>query len=374
MTGPEPAATARSRPPPDAPRGIGIWLRTNLFATPLDALVTLACAWLVWELASGLADWMIFDAVINASSRAECARIDDGACWAVVAARFDQFVYGFYPESERWRTHLAFLLVCVAAAPVLYDRLPARRVLLRLSLACPFIVGWLIHGGAFGLPAVETRLYGGFLLTLIIGVTCIAASLPIGIALALGRRSDLFAIRILSIAFIEFTRGVPLLALLFVASTMLNYFLPPGTGFDLLVRVLIVVSLFASAYVAEVVRGGLQTVPAGQVEAAQALGLSWFQTTRFVVLPQALRVALPGLVNVFIGVYKDTTLVVIIGLLDPLGISRAAASDPVWNGLSTELYLFVALFFFASCFAMSRYSMWLERRLGTERQAPPGPR
>lgn len=357
--------TIPDRPPPQAANGPVAWIRANLFASPFDALLTVGTLWLLYEFVAAAAGWLVFDAVTDARSRAECAAAGTGACWAVIGARLDQFAFGFYPETERWRPMLAFVLLFPALAPVLFHRVPGRRLLLLWSGAYPFVAGWLIHGGV-GLPVVETRLYGGFLLTLIIGVTGIAASLPLGIALALGRRSAMPTIRAACIAFIEFTRGVPLIALLFVASTMLNYFLPPGASFDLLVRVLIMVSLFAAAHVAEVVRGGLQAIPAGQYEAAAALGLSWRQTTQTVVLPQALRISIPGLVNVFIGLYKNSTLVVIIGLLDPLGIARAAASDPVWNGLSTELYLFVALFFFVSCLAMSRYSAWLERRLATD--------
>ena len=192
------------------------------------------------------------------------------------------------------------------------------------------------------------------MLTLVIGVTGIAFSLPIGIVLALGRISKLPIIHISAVSFIEFIRGVPLITLLFVASTMLNYFLPPGSSFDLLLRVLIMVTLFASGYMAEVIRGGLQAIPSGQVEAADALGLKYWSAMRLVVLPQALKISIPGIVNTFIGLYKDTTLVIIIGLLDPLGIGRASVADPKWAGLSTELYVFVAVFFFISCFSMSR--------------------
>jgi general L-amino acid transport system permease protein len=351
-----------ARPPPRRARGPVAWARTNLFATPFDAALTLLILWGLYAFASEAGGWLLFDAVIDADSRAACAARAGGACWAVIAARFDQFAFGFYPASERWRPVLAFVLLVPALAPVLARKLPCRRPLLAFSCLYPFLAGWLIHGGP-GLPEVETKLYGGFLLTLVIGVTGIAASLPLGIALALGRRSRLPALRLLSAGFVEFARGVPLIALLFVASTMLNYFLPPGTSFDLLVRVLIMVSLFAAAYIAEVVRGGLQSVPRGQEEAAAALGLTRRQTLQYVVLPQALRVSIPGIVNVFIGLFKDSTLVIVIGLLDPLGIARAADADPKWNGLATELYLFVALFFFVCCFAMSRYSMRLERRL-----------
>lgn len=348
-------------PPPGSAGAIG-WVRANLFSTPFNALLTVAGLWLLYLFCAATIDWFVLDAVIDAGSRAECRAKGDGACWAVIAVRIDQFAYGFYPDSERWRPNLAFVLLFAALAPILFDRLPGRRRLLWFSAAYPFVAGWLIHGGP-GLPIVETRLYGGFLLTLIIGVTGIAASLPLGILLALGRQSELLVIRTISIAFIEFARGVPLITLLFVASTMLNYFLPPGTSFDLLVRVLIMVSLFAAAYIAEVVRGGLQAIPQGQIEAADALGLGYWRKTRLITLPQALRISIPGIVNIFIGLYKDSTLVVIIGLLDPLGITRAILADAKWTGLSNEVYLFAALFFFASCFSMSRYSLWLERRL-----------
>ena len=219
--------------------------------------------------------------------------------------------------------------------------------------------------GGFGLNPVETDQFGGFMLTLIIGVTGISFSLPIGIALALGRTSDLPAVRILCVLFIEFIRGVPLIALLFVASTMLNYFLPPGTTFDLLMRVLIMVTLFSAAYIAEVVRGGLQGIPSGQFEAADSLGLSYWKAQRLIILPQALKISIPGIVNTFIGLYKDTTLVLIIGMLDPLGIGRASLADAEWAGLAREVYLFIAIFFFLCCFGMSRYSLYLERKLHT---------
>lgn len=359
-------------PPPVASAGILGWLRANLFSSAFSSALTIVTLWLLYLLISGIADWTVFDSVVSANSRTACRAIDSGACWAVVTTRLDQFAYGFYPADARWRPNLAFVLLFVALAPILFFGLPGRRKLIWFSAVYPFLAGWLIHGG-FGLPVVETGLYGGFMLTLIIGVTGISASLPLGILLALGRQSRLVAVRLICTMFIEFARGVPLITLLFVASTMLNYFLPPGTSFDLLVRVLIMVSLFAAAYLAEAVRGGLQAIPRGQYEAAEALGLSWWATTRKITLPQALKISIPGIVNVFVGLYKDSTLVVIIGLLDPLGIARAVLADAKWNGLATETYLFVALFFFLSCFAMSRYSLWLERRLasGQDRETAP---
>ena len=217
----------------------------------------------------------------------------------------------------------------------------------------------------YGLEWVDTDRFGGFMLTLVIGVTGIVCSLPLGILLALGRQSNLHFIRWVCTGFIEFMRGVPLITLLFVASTMLNYFLPPGTTFDLLLRVLIMVSLFSAAYIAEVVRGGLQAIPKGQREAADAMGLKYWASMRLVVLPQALKISIPGIVNSFIGLFKDTVLVVIIGLLDPLGIGRASLSDIKWQGLSTEVYVFIAIFFFICCFSMSRYSIYLEDKLHT---------
>ena len=292
------------------------------------------------------------------------AEPEGAACWAFVQRRLELFTYGFYPVELRWRPNLAFLMLIVALVPVLYDKTPYRKYGMMYSAAFPLIAGWLLVGG-FGLTPVATDQIGGILLTLVIGVTGIAFSLPIGILLALGRQSRMPVMRILCVTFIEFIRGVPLIALLFVASTMLNYFLPPGTTFDLLMRVLIMVTLFSAAYVAEVVRGGLQAVAKGQHEAADAIGLTYWKTQRLIVLPQALKISIPGIVNTFIGLFKDTTLVLIIGMLDPLGIGKAALADASWSGLAREVYLFVALFFFICCFAMSRYSLYLERKLHT---------
>ena len=350
-------------PPPGSTGAIG-WARANLFSSAFNAVLTFVAVWLIYEFVAAAADWFVFDAVVDADSRTACRDRGAGACWAVIGARIDQFVYGFYPESERWRPILAFVLLFPALAPILFDRTPYRRQMTWFSLAYPAIAAWLIYGG-LGLTVVPTDTYGGFLLTMILGVTGIVASLPVGIVLALGRQSRLLAVRVICTVFIEVFRGVPLITLLFVASTMLNYFLPPGTSFNLLVRVLIMVSIFAAAYIAEAVRGGLQAIPKGQYEAADALGLSYWKTTWLITLPQALKISIPGIVNVFIGLYKDSTLVVIIGLLDPLGVTRAILADAKWNGLSNETYLFIALFFFISCLAMSRYSLWLEKRLST---------
>lgn len=352
-------------PPPPSEVGVWHWLRENLFYGWLNAILTILSILLLVWLLPGFIEWALLDAVWNAGSLQECREKGDGACWAVIRVRWLQLLYGFYPTDQLWRPNLAFILMFVALAPVLFDfgklRLPA----LAFTLVYPIVAFWLIWGGFFGLEEVRSARLGGFLLALVIGVTGIAASLPLGILLALGRQSNMFFIKTVCVGFIEFIRGVPLIALLFIASTMLNYFLPPGTEFDLLLRVLIMVTLFSSAYIAEVVRGGLQAVAKGQYEAADSMGLTYWQSMRLIVLPQALKISIPGIVNTFIGLYKDTTLVIIIGLLDVLGVMKSALADPKWNGLAIEVYIYTAVFFFISCFAMSRYSLYLEKKLHT---------
>ena len=353
-------------PPPAGTVGVYGWIKTNLFSSISNSLLTILSIFLLYYLIDGIIGWFFLDAVFDADSKIECRKINDGACWAVITRRVGQFVYGFYPEAERWRIDISFLTMFIAFAPLLYPDLPKRKWLLWFSGIYPIMAFILINGGILGLSKIEYNLFGGFMLTVILGVSGIVCSLPIGILLALGRQSKLTVVRTLSVCFIEFMRGVPLITLLFVASSMLNYFMPPGTNFSILVRVIIMFTFFSAAYIAEVIRGGIQAIPKGQYEAADALGMNYWQKTRFITLPQALKISIPGIVNTFIGLYKDTTLVVVIGLLDPLGIGRAALADTKWNGLSTETYLFVALFFFVSCFAMSRYSLWLENKLNTD--------
>lgn len=351
-----------SLPPPLSEMGVIGWLRKNMFSSVSNTVLTIiAVAFAAWVI-QGVYSWAFANATLHAEDRNGCAA--GGACWALIDARFSQFIYGFYPAELRWRPNLAAVLLVVAIAPLLFPELPRRRQFMWFSLAYPVIAFFLLVGG-LGLEPVETGKFGGMLLTLIIGVTGIGASLPIGIALALGRQSDMLFIRALSTGFIEFIRGVPLITLLFVASTLLNFFLPPGTSFDILLRVLIMVTLFSSAYIAEVIRGGLQAIPKGQMEAAESLGLGYWQAMYLIVLPQALKISIPGIVNSFIALFKDTTLVSIIGLLDPIGMGRAALADSKWQGLSTEVYVFVAILFFIFTFGMSRYSLWLEKRLET---------
>ncbi len=355
-------------PPPRRTTGVLGWVRMNLLSSPLNVALTLLSIWLLWIILPPSIHWLFTGAIWTAVDRKECwALMDtprDGACWAFIRGSFELFVYGWYPEPERWRVNLTFVLFIAAIVGGLRENIPGKKYWLIFAAAYPFIAAWLLLGG-FGLEPVGTNKLGGILLTLVVAVTGISFSLPLGIALALGRRSNLPALRAVCVIFIEFIRGVPLITLLFVASTMLTYFLPPGSTFDLLMRVLIMVTLFASAYIAEVVRGGLQGLASGQYEAADALGLSYWKAHRLVILPQALKISIPGMVNTFIGSYKDSTLVLIIGMMDILGLGRARLNDPDWLGLAPELYIFIALFFFISCFAMSRYSLNLEKKLQT---------
>ena len=355
-------------PPPRRTTGVLGWVRMNLLSSPLNVALTLLSIWLLWTILPPSIHWLFTGAVWTAADRKECWSLmdapRDGACWAFIRGSFELFVYGWYPEPERWRVNLTFILFIAAIVGGLRENIPGKKYWLIFAAAYPFIAAWLLLGG-FGLEPVGTNKLGGILLTLVVAVTGISFSLPLGIALALGRRSNLPALRAVCVIFIEFIRGVPLITLLFVASTMLTYFLPPGSTFDLLMRVLIMVTLFASAYIAEVVRGGLQGLSSGQYEAADALGLSYWKAHRLVILPQALKISIPGIVNTFIGSYKDSTLVLIIGMMDILGLGRARLNDPDWLGLAPELYIFIALFFFISCFAMSRYSLNLEKKLQT---------
>jgi len=294
----------------------------------------------------------------------------DGACWVVVKERINQFIFGFYPHDQQWRPIVFFVLLVVAMAPILVPGLPYRRQLAWFTVAFPVLAAILLYGmPTFGLEVVATPLWGGLLLTTIIGVTGIVGSLPIGIVLALGRRSEMPILRVLCIAFIEAIRGVPLITILFVASTMLPLFVPQEIDLDKVIRALIMVTLFASAYMAEVIRGGLQAIPRGQYEAAAAMGLGYWQTTRLIIMPQALRITVPGIVNTFIGLFKDTSLVSIIGLYDLLLSVRTAVRDGAWIGFANEVYAFAAVIYFIFCFGMSRYSMYLERKLsvGTRR-------
>jgi general L-amino acid transport system permease protein len=459
--------------PPASQRGAIRWLRENLFSSILNSILTLLGVLAVFLIVRASLPWLL-NGVWNANSLAECraailAKAGEGAsgaCWAMIRVRWNQFIFGFYPVDLYWRPLLAFGLLFVALAPVLYYGLNRANAIMvgivgillvaallaigtdalhvgvaALVMAALTAIAWLaptrlawftllypaigfflLWGGSvwgpvgtlagfgivaaslvllqrhlgvvvaaaaglvaasiwwlglqtyvtsaihsvlpWGLTPVDSDQFGGFLLAFTIGVTAIAGSLPIGILLALGRRSDMFLIKTLSVGFIEFIRGVPLITMLFTASLLLQYFLPPQTNFDLILRVIILVTLFASAYIAEVIRGGLAALPRGQYEAADALGLDYWQAQQQIIMPQALKIAIPGIVSSFIGLFKDTTLVALVGLADPLqGITKIVRADINWKGIYWEPFLFVGAIFFLVCFSMSRYSMYLENKL-----------
>jgi general L-amino acid transport system permease protein len=364
-----------------APRsevGPTAWARKNLFASPLESVLTiLAALALAWALPQIL-NWLFFSAVWSGADRTACLTTEQGgqlpagwsgACWPFVTGRFGQFMFGRYPVDERWRVILAGIIFVALLAPLLIPRVPFKRLNAILFFAVfPFVAFVLLLGGYFGLPYVETPLWGGLMVTLVISYVGIVVSLPMGILLALGRRSRMPAVKLLSVIFIEAIRGVPLVTVLFMASFMLPLFVPPGMTFDKLLRALIGVALFASAYMAEVVRGGLQAIPKGQYEGADSLGLGYWQKMSLIVMPQALTLVIPGIVNSFIGLFKDTTLVLIISMFDLLGVVKQNISgDPTWATPQTAKtgYVFAAAVFWVFCFGMSRYSMYMERRLDT---------
>nr|CAD6412424.1 amino acid ABC transporter permease [Rhizobium sp. Q54] len=365
------------RPAPAGERSAFGWIRGNLFATPKDTLLTiLAIALLVWTVPDML-NWLFFDAVWSGSDRTACLTLAQGgvqpdgwsgACWAFVSERFEQFMFGRYPIDERWRPTLVAVLFAAVLAPMLMPRLPYKGWnALVLFVIFPIVAFFLLHGGVFGLQRVETPLWGGLMVTLILSFVGIAVSLPIGILLALGRRSHLPVIRVICVTFIEVIRGVPLITVLFMANVMLPLFLPTGWTIDNFLRALVGVALFASAYMAEVVRGGLQAIPKGQYEGADSLGLSYWQKTRLIIMPQALKLVIPGIVNTFIGLFKDTSLVSIIGMFDLLGIVQLNFTDTRWITPITPStgLIFAGFIFWLFCFGMSRYSAFMERHLDT---------
>ncbi len=411
-------------PAPRSEVGLYGWLRANLFSSWANTLLTFVAAYILYIAVPPVIQWALIDADWAGDSREDCSRV--GACWVFIKVWFKQLMYGRYPSEELWRINtgyvllgaglvfllipgfrwkhwvglflifvypiiafmlftggtfvfdlanwLPLLLIALAAIPLFrsglmqhgfmegYRRLfpPLVVVLLLFVVLAPvdWDVGWQAPW-----PEVETPLWGGLFLTLVIGAVGIVGSLPLGIVLALGRRSEMPVVRAVSVAFIELWRGVPLITVLFMASVMFPLFLPEGMNFDKLIRALAGVMFFASAYMAEVVRGGLQAIPKGQYEAAQALGLSYWKMMGLIVMPQALKMVIPGIVNTFIGLFKDTTLVLIIGLFDFLGMTQAAGTNPDWLGFAVEGYVFTAFGFWVFCFGMSRYSQRLEQKL-----------
>jgi len=341
------------------------WLRENLFSSPFNAALTVIAAVIIYSLVVPTVRWAIIDAVWTGDSRDACLVEGAGACWPFITNRIGVILYGFYDEGQRWRPDLTFFLL---AAGVLWLTLPnmPRKMLVAILMVTVYpIVAYFLLTGGLGLEIVPTYRWGGMLLTMVVAVTGITLSLPLGILLALGRRSELPVVRIASVIFIEFWRGVPLITVLFMGAYMLPLFAPSGVTVDKLLRALIAVALFNSAYMAEVVRGGLQAVQKGQQEAATALGLGYWRSNALIVLPQALRLAIPNIVSTFIGIFKDTTLVSIIGFFDLLGILQSGVTDAHWATPSTAFtaYFFAAVVFWVFCFSMSRYSRHMERVL-----------
>lgn len=343
-----------------------VW-RQRLFATPAAAIVTLLLAALIAWVAVPLIRWALIDASWSGTTRNDCTA--GGACWVFIRMRFGQFMYGLYPAEERWRANLTGIIFALGIASVFLA--PARH---RLKLAIAALVILpplgiaLLSGGIFGLRYIETREWGGLMLTLFISVYASLIAIPLGILLALGRQSELKIVKLVSVLFIEFWRGVPIIAVIFLASLLLPLILPGGVGIDRLARAVIGLGLVIAAYMAEAVRGGLQALPKGQREAATALGLRYWSSTGLIVLPQALRISLPAMTNEFIALIKNTTLVLVVSILDLLGIAQASLADPNWVGMNMEAYAFSGTIYWLICFALSRWSRSLEtrssRRLG----------
>ena len=436
--------TLQQEPAPLSVAGPLAWIRGNLFSSPLNAILTLLCVWLVIDTVPGMVRFYILDAVWTGTNRDACLADKVGrpvgACWAYIADRTQYFIYGSYPVAERWRVNIVFAMFALGVVWLLWNRMPLKKVgfffffvilpasafilllggpraesflrfliivtfaLAVLYLVLSFVPGlmkfWIGEGqlaveeampawqrfyrpkrlilislvvfgllailaDKVGLPRVDTGLWGGMTVTFLISAVGIVFSLPLGVLLALGRRSRLPAIQLLSVIFIEFVRGVPLITVLFMANTMLPLFVPQEWSPDRLLRPLIGVALFAAAYMAEVVRGGLQAMPKGQYEGAMSLGLGYWQMMRLIILPQALRIVIPGIVNTFIGLFKDTTLVTIVGIFDFLRTIEATLVDPTWATPTTRStgYAFAAIFYFLCCWGMSRYSIAVEKRL-----------
>lgn len=351
-------------PPPLTSVGPVGWLRRNLFSTPLNTLLTLGALYLLYRLVPPMISWAVFDADWVGNSREACS--GDGACWVFVKLRFLHFMVGFYPEDQLWRPIAGFVLGALLILYLLLNDLPHKGWVAGFTiLIFPFIAFFLFYGGMFGLPMVETHKWGGLMLTLILSAVGMLFALPLGTVLALGRRSSMRVSQALSVVFIELWRGVPLITVLFMSSVLIPLFMPEGIRLDKLLRALIGISLFQSAYMAEVIRSGLQSVPRGQYEAADALGLSYWKAMLLIILPQALKTVIPGIVNTFIELFKDTTLVLIIGLFDLLATVQASFTDSKWLGFSAEGYIFAALIYWIFCFSMSRYSHYLEKKLHT---------
>ncbi|WP_263832888.1 amino acid ABC transporter permease [Sulfurospirillum oryzae] len=351
----------QERKAPSSTKGATHWVRENLFSSPLNVALTFLGVMILFWVIPPFIKWAYINANFAGTTREDC--VSGGACWVFIRMKIDMFMYGFYPSELRWRVNTIYGLFFVLAASFKYLKSPSIKLVLAHLY---FIVGFfLVHGGFFGMEAVPTDKWGGLMLTIMVAAVGIAAAFPLGVILALGRASHLPIIKSISVTYIEFIRGVPLITILFMSSIILPLFFPEGMSFDKLLRALIGIAMFESAYIAENIRGGLQSIPKGQYEAADAIGLSYWQKMFLVILPQALKVAIPNLVGVSIALFQDTTLVLIIGLFDLLAMVRLSAADSYWLGYETEGYVFVTFIFWFFCYSMSNFSQKLEKRFNT---------
>ena len=341
-------------------------INTNFNSSNFNALLTLLVIFTLIKYIPPLLNWFIFDANFAGNTKDDCT--SSGACWVFIKVWLNRFVYGLYPDTEQWRINTAFLILfLLVGASFFVPQKLKKYIIIFLLFIYPIIGLKLISGGDFGLKYVETGAWGGLSLTFIVSAFALILCFPIGTILALGRRSQLPAIRYTSIGFIELWRGVPLITVLFMSAVMFPMFLPDGTYVDKLIRVLIAITLFEAAYMAEVVRGGLQALPKGQYEAAKSLGMGYWRMHFLIILPQALKLVIPGIANTFLALVKDTPLIFVVGLLELAGMVNLAKTNPKWLGMAMEGYVFAGLVFWIICYAMSRYSQNLEKKLSTER-------
>jgi len=341
-------------------------ININFNSSNFNAVLSLIVIFALIKYIPPLLNWFVFDADFLGNKKEDCT--SGGACWVFVKVWFNRFVYGMYPDAEQWRINSAFIMLFLLVGTSFFVPQKFKKYLLLFLLFIYPIIGLkLISGGNFGLEYVETGAWGGLSLTFIVSAFALILCFPIGMILALGRRSNLPAIRYSSIGFIELWRGVPLITVLFMSAVMFPMFLPDGTYVDKLIRVLIAITLFEAAYMAEVIRGGLQALPKGQYEAAKSLGMGYWRMHFFIILPQALKLVIPGIANTFLALVKDTPLIFVVGLLELAGMVNLAKTNPKWLGMAMEGYVFAGLVFWVICYAMSRYSQNLEKKLSTER-------
>jgi general L-amino acid transport system permease protein len=348
--------------PPVTEVGVVGWIRTNLFKGWFNSVLTIITVYILWKIVPPLIRWAFIDSVWF-SSGAECQQAD-GACWSVITSNIRFITFGFFPYEQQWRPFIAMALL-VGLLFYSQNRNHWKKPLAYAWILGLFIMGLLMKGGLFGLTSVESTQWGGLPLTLLLSIFGLTAAYPLGVILALGRRSKMPAVKTLCILYIELIRGVPLISLLFMSSVVFPLFFPEGFNINAIIRAQVAIILFTAAYIAEVVRGGLQAIPRGQYEAAESLGLNYYLTMRLIILPQALKIVIPPSVSILISAFKDTSLVVIIALFDFLKTTKTVLNDPQWLGFSSEAYIFAALIYFLCCFFMSNYSRRLERELET---------